>query len=250
MSWWKEKWPGNVLYSCTICLQRSVFQKWSRSVQLCLFCLKVDFDWRGLTTHVNARNFNHVNEMEARYKVPSLNEKLSEVQLLRLRATFHALPLFYLRTEIFRTYARKNYATLEINPYCFPSFEFIISRLSGWWEVFYIAVTITRAYLHKIKQSHFRKWTENQAKWNSTSRWLANITVKLLYCDWLSLLKRILLKSHSDSRQSSLWRCTYYILGICGQFRYWPSVRSRWMDIDKVLVCILINRDLRRSRSR
>ena len=45
-----------------------------------------------------------------------LNEKLSEVQLLRLRATFHALPLFYLRTYIFLTYARKNYATLEINP--------------------------------------------------------------------------------------------------------------------------------------
>ena len=45
-----------------------------------------------------------------------LNEKLSEVQLLRLRATFHALPLFYLRAYIFLTYARKNYATLEINP--------------------------------------------------------------------------------------------------------------------------------------
>ena len=45
-----------------------------------------------------------------------LNEKLSEVQLLRLRATFHALPLIYLRTYIFLTYARKNYATLEINP--------------------------------------------------------------------------------------------------------------------------------------
>ena len=27
-----------------------------------------------------------------------INEKLSEVQLLRLRATFHALPLFYFRT--------------------------------------------------------------------------------------------------------------------------------------------------------
>ena len=47
----------------------------------------------------------------------SLNEKLSGVQLLRLRATFHALPLFYIQTQILRTYARKNYATLEINPY-------------------------------------------------------------------------------------------------------------------------------------
>ena len=49
--------------------------------------------------------------------MPSLNEKLSEVQLLRLRATFHELPLFHLRTYILRTYARKNYATLEINPW-------------------------------------------------------------------------------------------------------------------------------------
>ena len=47
----------------------------------------------------------------------SLNEKLSEVILLRLRASLQALPLFYLRTYILRTYAPKNYATLEINPY-------------------------------------------------------------------------------------------------------------------------------------
>ena len=40
----------------------------------------------------------------------NLNEKLVEVQLLRLRATFYALPQLYLRT-----YARKKYATLEIN---------------------------------------------------------------------------------------------------------------------------------------
>ena len=46
----------------------------------------------------------------------SLNEKLSEVQLLRLLANFRALPLFYLRAYILRTHARKNYATLEINP--------------------------------------------------------------------------------------------------------------------------------------
>ena len=45
-----------------------------------------------LATHVN---FNHLNKIEARYKVLSLNEKLSEVQLLRFRATFHALLLFY-----------------------------------------------------------------------------------------------------------------------------------------------------------
>jgi len=36
------------------------------------------------------RTLTHVNKTEA--KVPSVKEKLSEVQLLRLRATFHALP--------------------------------------------------------------------------------------------------------------------------------------------------------------
>ena len=45
----------------------------------------------------------------------SLDEKLSEVQLLRLRATFDALPPFYWRTYILCTYAGKNYVTLEIN---------------------------------------------------------------------------------------------------------------------------------------
>ena len=45
-----------------------------------------------MLTHVN---FNHVNKVEARYKVLRLNAKLSEVLLLRLRATFHTLPLFF-----------------------------------------------------------------------------------------------------------------------------------------------------------
>ena len=69
-----------------------------------------------LATHVNALKFNHVNKIEARYKVLRLKVKLSEVLLLRLRATFHTLPLFYLRTYMLRTYARKKYATVEINP--------------------------------------------------------------------------------------------------------------------------------------
>ena len=51
--------------------------------------------WLRKLTHVN---FKHVNKIEARYKVWRLNVKLSEVLLLRLRATFHTLPLFYLRT--------------------------------------------------------------------------------------------------------------------------------------------------------
>ena len=57
-----------------------------------------------MLTHVN---FNHVNKIEATYKVWTLNVKLSDVLLLRLHATFHALPLFYLRTLILRTHARK-----------------------------------------------------------------------------------------------------------------------------------------------
>ena len=51
--------------------------------------------WLRTVMHVN---FNHVNKIEAGYKVLRLNVKLSEVLLLRLRATFHTLPLFYLRT--------------------------------------------------------------------------------------------------------------------------------------------------------
>ena len=53
-------------------------------------------------THVN---FNDVNKIKARYKVLSLNVKLTEVLLLRLHATFHALPLFYFRVEILCAFA-------------------------------------------------------------------------------------------------------------------------------------------------
>ena len=51
--------------------------------------------WLRTLTQVN---FNHVNKIEARYKLLRLNMKLSEILLLRLRATFQTLPLFYLRT--------------------------------------------------------------------------------------------------------------------------------------------------------
>ena len=61
-------------------------------------------------------NFNDVNNIEARYNVLRLNVKLNEVQFLRLRATVHALSLFYLRTYILRRYAPKNYTAVEINP--------------------------------------------------------------------------------------------------------------------------------------
>ena len=56
--------------------------------------VRMDF-WLRTLTQVN---FHHVNKIEARYKVLRLNVKLSEVLLLRLRATFHTLPLFYLQT--------------------------------------------------------------------------------------------------------------------------------------------------------
>ena len=46
--------------------------------------------------------------------------KLIEVQLLRLRASFHALPLFYLRAQSLRAYAVKNYAAVEIHLYLDP----------------------------------------------------------------------------------------------------------------------------------
>ena len=60
-----------------------------------------------------------------------LNVKLKEVLLLRLRATFDTLLLFYLRAQILRTYARKNYATVEINPnvYARPTITYFVSIL-------------------------------------------------------------------------------------------------------------------------
>ena len=51
--------------------------------------------WLRTLTRVN---FNNVNNIEARCNVLTLNVKLSEVQLLRLRATVYALSVFYLRT--------------------------------------------------------------------------------------------------------------------------------------------------------
>ena len=49
-----------------------------------------------------------VTKKEAMFERPPLNVKLSENQLLRLRAIFHTLPLFYLRV-----YGSKNYSTVR-----------------------------------------------------------------------------------------------------------------------------------------
>ena len=59
--------------------------------------------------------FTRVNEIDAMYGRSRVSDeytlKLNLAQLLRLRVTFYyVLSLFYLRA-----YARKNYATLEIN---------------------------------------------------------------------------------------------------------------------------------------
>ena len=51
--------------------------------------------WLPTLMHIN---LNHVNKIEARYKVLRINMKLSEVLLLSLRATFHTEPLVYLQT--------------------------------------------------------------------------------------------------------------------------------------------------------
>ena len=45
------------------------------------------------------------------YERPRINVKVEPRQLLRLRVAFHTLPLFYLRA-----FARKNYASMKINP--------------------------------------------------------------------------------------------------------------------------------------
>ena len=56
--------------------------------------------------HVNASTFYHVNKIEARYKLLRLNVKLSEILLLRLRATFQTLPLSFI-------FERKFYVGVE-----------------------------------------------------------------------------------------------------------------------------------------
>ena len=47
----------------------------------------------------------------------NLKIKLKLAQLLHLRVAFRTLPLFYLRAQNLRACARKNYATVETNPY-------------------------------------------------------------------------------------------------------------------------------------
>ena len=70
-----------------------------------------------LATHVNARKFNHINKIEAGYKVLRLKVKLNEVLLLRLYARpFMRCLYFICERTCYATYARKNYATMEINP--------------------------------------------------------------------------------------------------------------------------------------
>ena len=59
----------------------------------------------------------------------SLNEKLGEVQLLRIPATFHALPLFYLPTQILRRYAGKNPHDTGNQPILW------FSKISSWYFV-------------------------------------------------------------------------------------------------------------------
>ena len=52
--------------------------------------------WLGTLTHVKLILITWIKNRQD--KRMNLNEKSSEVQILRLRATFHALHLFYLRT--------------------------------------------------------------------------------------------------------------------------------------------------------
>ena len=72
-----------------------------------------------LATHVN---FNHVNEIEARYKVLRLNVKFSEILLYTyVRPFIHCLYVICERKFYARTHG---YAVVEINPNCdlFPAF--------------------------------------------------------------------------------------------------------------------------------
>ena len=65
-------------------------------------------------THVN---FNHVNQIEVRHSI-EIKRQIKRVSTyfeayIIVRAAFHTLPLFYLRTQVLRTCARKNYVTVD-----------------------------------------------------------------------------------------------------------------------------------------
>ena len=54
-----------------------------------------------------------VTKKEAMFERPRLNVKLSENQLLRLRAIFHTLPLVSCLYFIYALYGSKNYSTVR-----------------------------------------------------------------------------------------------------------------------------------------
>ena len=57
-------------------------------------------------------NLTRVNKIETLYGMSGVYVKVEP------RVAFHTLPLFHLRTSILRAlFARKNYATVEINPW-------------------------------------------------------------------------------------------------------------------------------------
>ena len=69
---------------------------------------------RNFYVHMHV-NFTRVNKIETRFDVFHLNVKLSKVQLLLVRAIFHALPLLFANLNF--KHVRQNYVTEEINPY-------------------------------------------------------------------------------------------------------------------------------------
>lgn len=71
-----------------------------------LWTFKVDDHRHVISTYVYM-HINFTQKIEARYKVSSLNVKLSEVQILSLCVTFLTLPLFYMWKYIVCTYAVK-----------------------------------------------------------------------------------------------------------------------------------------------
>ena len=75
------------------------------------------------------------------YERLRINLKVERGLTLRIRVTFHTLSLFYLRAEDLRVYARKNYATVEINPK---------GREKGEW------VRGTRLKVHVIYESYYK----------------------------------------------------------------------------------------------
>ena len=94
-------------------------------------CLEVRVRVRGSVFPLSCNFYvTNVNFTRVRYKLSSLNVKLSD-RGSRLRATFHTLPLFSLRMKILRTNPRRQQLRDSVNPPLIWKHTTLISKINS-----------------------------------------------------------------------------------------------------------------------